>query len=141
MFLVIEKVFILKSILIFADTPEDSLVALAAQLGEMEVPKGTTFMEKGGIGQSMFIIVKGRVRIHDGERTIAHLGEREIVGELAVLDPQPRSADVTATEDTVLFRLDRDVLYEMMSRHYDIAYGILRMLCRRLRTASETVRT
>ena len=40
----------------------------------------------------MYIIVSGRVRVHDGERTINELGEREVFGEMALLDPAPRAA-------------------------------------------------
>jgi CRP-like cAMP-binding protein len=53
---------------------------------------------------------------------------------LSVLDPQPRSASVTALEDTLLFRLDERVLYEMIAENQGLTRGIIQMLCRRLRT-------
>jgi CRP-like cAMP-binding protein len=82
----------------------------------------------------LYIIVDGTVCVHDGDRELQVLGSREIFGELSVLDPQPRSASVTALEDTLLFRLDERVLYEMMADHQGLTRGIIQMLCRRLRT-------
>ena len=71
----------------------------------------------------MYIIVDGRVRVHDGDQTIAYLGARDIFGELAVLDAEPRSASVTAEVDTHLFRLDQDAFYELMADRFEVARG------------------
>ena len=81
----------------------------------------------------MYIIIDGKVRVHDGDRVITTLEKRDVFGELAVIDPEPRSASVTATEETHIFRLDQDSLYELMAEHIEIARGIMRVLCRRLR--------
>ncbi len=71
--------------------------------------------------------------MHGGDRNLQVLGCREMFGELSVLDPQPRLASVTAVEDTLLFRLDERVLYEMMAENQALTRGIIQMLCRRLR--------
>lgn len=136
MLLTVEKVIILKSVSIFSRTPEEVLVDVASVLKEVDVKKGETIFEKGDIGTSMYFIVAGRLRVHDGEVTVAELGEREIVGELAVLDPQPRNASVTALEDTVLLQLDQEALYELMTDRVEVARGIIRVLCHKLRMAS-----
>jgi len=81
----------------------------------------------------MYVIVEGRVRVYDGERTIANLGERDIFGELALLDPEPRFASVAAETDTRLFRLDREAFLELMSGNIEIVRGVLHVLCERLR--------
>ena len=133
MLLTIEKVVILKSINIFSETAEEWLVEVASILAEVQVQAGETIFEKGDVGRSMYIIIDGKVRVHDEDRTIAELGERDIFGELAILDPEPRVASVTAIEDTRLFRIDQHALYELMAEHVEVAYGIIRVLCRRLR--------
>jgi hypothetical protein len=43
---------------------------------------------------------RGRVRVHDGEMTLNYLGRRDVFGEMAALDPEPRSATVTAGGDS-----------------------------------------
>ena len=129
----IEKVLILKSVHIFAETPEEALAEVVSTLKEVTVKAGEAVVKKGEVGRSMYIIISGRVRVHDGERTLAELGERDIFGELTVLDAEPRSATVTALQDTRLFRLDQDVLYELMADHVEVARGIIQVLTRRLR--------
>jgi len=133
MLLTIEKVLILKTVSIFADTPEEILVDVAAILEEVDVKAGDTILHKDDVGRCMYILVDGGVRIHDGDQTIAFLGAREIFGELAVLDAEPRSASVTAEVDTHLFRLDQEAFYELMADRFEVARGIIRMLCRRVR--------
>jgi Cyclic nucleotide-binding domain len=129
----IEKVLILKSIDLFARTPDDVLAQLAAELESIEVVAGDPIIRKGDIGDSLYVIISGQVRVHDGNTVVAQLGDREIFGELAVLDPEPRSASVTAETNVALFRLDRDDLFELLPDHIEIAHGIFHVLCRRLR--------
>jgi CRP-like cAMP-binding protein len=132
--LTIERVLLLKSVEVFSETPEEDLLELAAVLEEIETRAGECIIEKGELGSSMYIVVDGEVRVHDGEQELRVLGSREIFGELAALDPEKRSASVTAIEDTVLFRLDERALYEMMAENQSLTRGIIRILCRRLRT-------
>ena len=140
MLLTIEKVMILKSVEIFSETPEEDLIEVASIVEEVEVGIGEEIISKGDIGTSMFIIVEGNVRVHDGNKEIAMLGRRTVVGELAALDPEPRMATVTATEDTHLFRLDQGPLYDLMAEHIEVVRGITRVLCKRLRLMGQQLR-
>ena len=135
MYSVIEKVIILKTISIFAETPTDVLVDVANILGEVEVPAGQAIIEKGDLGHSMYVIVSGKVHVHDGDLTLNYLGERDVFGELALLDPEPRIATVTTLEDTLLFRLDQEPFYELIADRGEVARGIMRVLVRYLRTS------
>lgn len=141
MMLTIEKVIILKSISIFSEIPVDSLVEVGSILEEVEVKAGKVIFEKGDVTTAMYIVVEGRVRIHDKDKVISELGEREVFGEMAALDPVPRSASVTAVTDTYLFRMERIALYELMSQHIAVAQGIIRVLCQRIRTCDELLRS
>jgi CRP-like cAMP-binding protein len=134
MSLTIERVLLLKSTEVFSEVPEQGLLELAAVVQEVEARASERIIEKGEIGSSLYIIVDGKVRVHDGDQELRVLGSREIFGELAALDPEPRSASVTALEDTLLFKLDEHVLYEMMAENQALTRGIIRILCRRLRT-------
>lgn len=133
MLLTIEKVIILKSISIFSEIPEESLVEVASLLEELEVKAGEEIFKKGDIATSMYIIVEGKVRVHDEDKVLDTLADREVFGELAALDPVPRSASVTAIDDTYLFRMERSALYELMGQYIDVAQGIIRVLCQRIR--------
>lgn len=131
--LTIEKVILLKGVGMFAATSEDILADVATILEEVELNGGELVFEKGEQGDSMYIIINGRVRVFDGDKTINFLGEREIFGELALLDPEPRSAGVEAVEETRLFRLDRNTLFELMADNIGVVSGIMQVLCQRLR--------
>jgi hypothetical protein len=131
--LTIEKVLLLKGVSMFSATSEDTLADVASVLEEVELRPGELVFSKGDPGQSMYIVVSGRVRIFDGAKTINYLGEQEIFGELALLDPEPRSASVESAEETRLFRLDRDTLFELMTDNVGVVSGIMQVLCKRLR--------
>ena len=135
----IEKVLILKTVRIFADTPDEILVDVTAILAEVDMPAGTTIFAKGDLGTCMYIIVDGRVRIHDGERTLNELGEGDVFGEMAVLDAAPRMASATALDPTRLFRLDQDALYEVMADRIEVVRGIIGVLSGRLRARAHDV--
>jgi len=94
--LLIEKVMLLKGVQMFEQTSEEILTEVARLLEEVEVGAGEEIFRKGDIGDSMYIVVEGQVRVYDGDRTVNVLDEKEIFGELALLDPEPRSASVAA---------------------------------------------
>jgi hypothetical protein len=131
--LTIEKVLLLKGVSMFSATSEDTLADVANVLEEVELRSGELVFSKGDLGDSMYVVASGRVRVFDGDKTINYLDEREIFGELALLDPEPRSASVEACEETRLFRLDRDTLFELMTDNVGVVSGIMQVLCRRLR--------
>lgn len=133
MLLTIERVALLKSVEIFADTPDHVLASVARIIEEVELAPGETFIQEGEEGDCMYLVINGRVRVHSGERTILVIGPGETVGEFAILDPEPRSASVTAEESTLLFRIDKAPFDEVMADRPEIAQGIIRELVRRLR--------
>jgi hypothetical protein len=135
----LEKVLILKTVSLFAQTPDEVLADVASLLEEQEFKAGEPIFTKGETGRCLYIVIDGRVRVHDGERTLNHLGEGAIFGEMAVLDDSPRSASVTADEDTRLFRLDQDPLYELMADRIDVARGIIQVLTANLRARAKDV--
>lgn len=131
--LLIEKVLILHSSDIFHNTPEQELVGLAGILEEVYLEPDATLFSKGDKGNCMYFIYKGRVRIHDGDYTLAELEDNDIVGELSVLDAESRSASATTLEETILLKLEQEPFYEIMMNNVEVLKGILNTLCRRLR--------
>lgn len=133
MLLTIERVIILKAVSIFSEISERGLIEAASVLEEIRAEADEQIFEKGDTGNSLYIVVEGKVRVHDGEKSIATLGPGEVFGELAALDPEPRMASVTATEATLLLRMGHTELGELMAEHVEVASGIIHVLCRRLR--------
>ena len=94
-------------------------------------------MKFGEPGTSMYIIASGTLEVQVSADTWIDLNERDIVGEIAVLDPGPRSATVRVLEDARLLKLERDLLYELMLDYPDVIYSIIRVLTSRLRRAAD----
>lgn len=133
MLLTIEKMLLLKSVELFGYVPDAVLFEIASIVKDETVLEGKTVIHKEDLGDCMYIIAFGRVRIHDGAQTIAWLGEKDVFGELALLDAEPRNASATAVEETYLLRLDQSTFYELISDYPEVLRGIIRVLSQRLR--------
>lgn len=135
--LLIEKVLILHSSEIFRNTPETELIELAGILEEVYFEPGKILFEKGDLGNFMYFIHKGKIRIHHGDHTLAVLSDNQIVGELSILDTEARSASATTLEECILLKLEQEPFYEIMMVNNEITKGILKTLCKRLRLLNE----
>jgi len=124
----IERVVALQRVALFADVPGRTLAALARRASEVEVATGTLVIAEGAVEEHLYAVVRGRLRVHHGERTITVLGAGSTVGELAALVPEPRTASVTALEPTVLLRIDRPLLEELLADRPALATGIIAAL-------------
>lgn len=132
-----QKVSLLKKTGIFKNTPKKDLTDIASILEEVLLKPGDSIFTKGDIGDCMYIIQKGSVRIHDGAYTFAILKENEVFGELSLLDSETRSASATCDQGSVLLKLDQLPFYKILSKDQEVLKGILQMLCRRIRILDE----
>ena len=131
--LTLEKVLILKSVPVFASVPEETLAKLAAITGEIEAEPGQEIIHQNDIGTSVYVIVDGTADVEiDGER-IGQLGPRQVFGELAAFDPEPRAATVRATARCELFVIENADLEELTEAHPDVGREFIRLLCRMVR--------
>ncbi len=121
---------------LFASTPANVLAALADVVEEVQLAPNQQLFAKGDLGTSMYVIVAGLVQVHIGDRTVVELSEGEIVGELAALDPEPRSASVSAINPTTLYRIEQSTLHSLMADHPQIVQGIIKELAHRLRESN-----
>ena len=108
--LLVEKVFILKSLSIFKDTPEHILADLAPLMQEEEFDQNTLIFKEGDLGDCMYIIHQGDVKIHKGDTVLAILQEKEVFGELSLLDAEARSASATTNSPCILFSINQEPL-------------------------------
>ncbi|HXS58016.1 MAG TPA: cyclic nucleotide-binding domain-containing protein [Hanamia sp.] len=128
-----EKISLLKETDIFKNVREGDLTDIASVLEEQSLKAGDVIFNKGDVGNCMYLIHEGSVRIHDGSYTLALLGKNEVFGELSLLDAETRSATATCEEDSILFKLGQDPFYNILSKDQEVLKGILKMLCRRIR--------
>ena len=138
--LLIEKVLLLKSLNLFKDTPENILADLAPLMKEMQYEQGTEIFKEGETGDCMYIIQQGNIKIHKGNTTLAILKDKEVFGELSLLDADTRSASATTETDCILYKIDQEPFYELMDERPEVAKGFIKILCQRLRTMNEKSR-
>ncbi len=132
-----EKKHALQTTRLFWAVPETVLEQISAVMETVTVKAGETVLNKGDVGTAMYVIADGRVRVHDGKWTLNYLGPGEVFGEMAALDSEIRSASITAEVDTTLWQLERQPLYDLMSRYKEVNQGIIHGLCQSLRDRSE----
>ncbi len=131
------RISVLKDVSIFDETSEESLEDIAKALSYELIPKGTTIVHKGEIGDSMFIIESGRVKIHDEDYVFDILKVDDVFGEYYLIDSEERSASVTTLEETELLRIHQNTFYQLMAKNIHIIKGILKSSIKRLRKMNE----
>lgn len=132
----VEKILILKSAPVFEKVAGEDLAPLARVASEEVYADGERVFEEGEVGDSLFVIVRGRVAIVTGSEKIAELGPGEAFGEMAVLDSAPRSASAAAEGEVELLRIGSEEFYEILHEQVEIAEGVIRMLTQRLREST-----
>jgi len=107
-----DRVRILKSLIIFRTLPRQQLQRIARALEISHFDVGERIFEQGEIGTHLYMIRKGVVLIEIDRRKIRTYGMGDYFGERALLSSEPRSATVTATENTELWRIDKETFQE-----------------------------
>ena len=136
MYSTLEKTIFMKGVDLFRDISGEEVSHVAQIAEEIEYDSKQTIFEEGDVGDSMFIIVDGAVRIHKGNKELAVLSKGKFVGEMALLDQEPRSASVTSTEETTLLEINGEDFYDLMASRMEIMQGIVKILTQRLREAN-----
>ena len=117
------------------------LAACAAAFREVHFARGETLFARGEIGNRLFLIAEGRVRLavmtdEGRELSFRHATAGDLVGEIAALDGAPRSADASALSAVLAYSLERNAFAELCAAHPAISTALVRYLCRRLRDTS-----
>jgi CRP-like cAMP-binding protein len=133
----VEKVLALKAVDLFTRLSGEDLAGIAVISRLVPFEPGETVFEEGELGDALYVVLEGKVRVHREERTVAEIGPAECFGEMALLDSAPRSASVTALVDTSCLRIDREDFSDILTEKPQIAQGVIRVLTRRLRGAIE----
>ena len=108
-----------------------------------EIKNGELALRAGDRGETAYFILSGAVEVfieRDGRHvTLARLGKGEIFGEMAIIDPGPRSASVRAVEDTICIVTTYDDFTRSMAENPQFATEFLRTLVARLREANARI--
>ena len=121
-----------------------TLRALAVRGDVRRFRKGTIVIHEGDLGDTLFILLSGRVKIycvdeHAREITFGVFGAGEYVGEMA-LDGGPRSASVITLEPTVCAVVRRSDIRAFIVQYPEFSFEMLSKVIHRLRMATRDAR-
>ncbi len=127
----------LKPIGLFQGLSENDLKKLAKQMREVRHAQGAEMIIRGKDGVGFMVIVEGEAEVTTGDGRHRKLGPGDYFGEMALLDQQGRSADITARTDLVLAAVPEWGFKQFLGEHPEVTYRLLQTLSRRLREAEE----
>ena len=139
-----DKLAVLRKHPIFCDLDAEAFDQLCRYAKHSTLKRGTTIVSKGDPGNSLIAVISGTVKISvsspDGRSAIFNLiGPGEIIGEIAVLDGQARTADATANTNCEIFVIDRREFLPFVRSHPALAMKFIELLCAKLRWTSDQV--
>lgn len=122
---------------LFGGLIDSQLERLVARVSVTEAAAGAVIMREGEKGDRLFCLVSGEVEVRRGDRVLARLGAGETIGEMELIDMNPRSATVVALTPCLLVALARrDILAlqrEDLPAFTLVIMNLARDLSRRLR--------
>jgi serine phosphatase RsbU (regulator of sigma subunit) len=121
----------LRNSVFLSSASEDTIRELAARVEIVKVSAGDRIFSKGDSGAAIYFVVDGSMRVHDDDVVLTHRGAGEAFGEIGALASLARTASVTAEIDSLLLKLDRQILFETMARRPEAAYSFIEALCQR----------
>ncbi len=125
----------LQNVSLFSRCSRRDLGAIA-KLTEIErYEPGAAIVEQGTPGNAFYVVIEGRAVVRRNGRRSGELGPGDYFGELALLDPAPRNADVEALEPTTVARLGVGPFCQMLRDSPTVNERLLAGLARRVRDA------
>ena len=124
--------------LLWGGLPGKKLAALARDMRYRELGNGETLIRQGDEGNSMFLVVEGRLEARlaqpgsKGRYTVlGHSRRGELVGEMSVLSDQPRMCSVVAVRESKVLELLRSDFLSIVAQHPEVMFGLTEELIRR----------
>jgi len=130
---------ILQKAPLWSGLTEKELKIIARSFRELKYESGHTIVRKGERGLGFYVIADGAVEIRSDGTVLAKLGPGEYFGEMAILDKQPRTADVVTLEPSRCFGLTAWRFESIISTHPKMALKLLQESVRRLNMNVQTL--
>lgn len=133
---------LLKHVELFSHLTAEQLEQLALQARELSFRKHAVIMNEGDPGESMYIVKGGTVKVfvsdEDGHELVLYeQGPGAAIGDIALLDNEPRSASVMALEACTVLSIGKQAFLDCLMQSPETAINIIRSLTARLRDATE----
>jgi len=110
---------------------------LAHIASERQFNEGDKIYSEGEPGETLFVLVEGRVRILKKGRVVLRLGAREAFGSVSMLDGAPRPADAVADAQVRALAIDRADFLDLVSDRPELLKGVFNVVTGQLRKMIE----
>lgn len=127
----------LANIPLFGDLDSYDLSLIAARVRDVTVAAGLVIIEQGDMPSDVYVLEEGTVEISRNGTVVSTLGPGSVVGEIALVDPQRRTATVRATTDVRAIALSVEDLQVIVAEMPEIAGDLGAMATRRLAELDE----
>ena len=117
---------------LFAPLPLATIETVSSKVDEVEVPAGTTVIREGEYGDRFYIVARGILDVSCEQGDYPPVGAGDFFGEIALLEDVPRTATVTARDDSLLYALDRESFLCAVSGHAFSTCAARRVVSERL---------
>ena len=126
---------LLSNIPLFSMMESHQLQLLASGCDSINIAQGERLFSQGDAGDALYIIVEGKAGVFiekaGKEAKVAELGVHEVIGELALLSDNPRSASVEAIAALTMLQLKREAFVDIVRSNGEIGYQILQIIINR----------
>ena len=137
MYSILEKTILLKSVDLFQNIPGNVLSKISQITSEIHLEDKHVIFNGGESGDALFMIISGGVKIIKDNHTIAVLEQGNCIGEMSLLDQEPRSAKAITNGETILLKIEQRGFFELMAGNSEIMKQIVKLLTRRLRQTNQ----
>jgi len=137
---------LLRPVELFQHLNEEQLNILAEHSREVQFRKNAILMTEGDAGESMYVIQSGLVKVfvsdEEGKELVLYeQGAGAVIGDIALLDDEPRSASVSTLDKTSALMIGKASFIQCLKDSPEMSLGIIRSLTQRLRHATEGSRS
>jgi hypothetical protein len=132
-----EKILLLKNIEIFSGLDPSELAAIASVTKELDYPEGRTVIKQNDVGETLFLIIRGRVQVtmeaEGKEGLLNYIEAGGAFGEMTLIDDNPRSATIRTVEPCRFLILRKQEFKEIAMEFPRVTLHICTVLSRRIR--------
>jgi len=105
----------------------------------INLPAGSVIATEGSEGNQMYVVMQGEVSISISGKVLATASPGEIVGEMALINSNIRSASITALSDCRLALIDQTSFNALLRHVPDFSMHVMEVLANRLKHAYEMI--
>ncbi|MBP7654442.1 cyclic nucleotide-binding domain-containing protein [Candidatus Dependentiae bacterium] len=135
----------LKKVSLFENLSNEDLNSLSKKIKLENFEKKSMVFKENEPGNKLYILIEGKLvlskNIENKEKVVAVIIPVNPVGEMSILDDEPRSLTVKTVADSKLLSLEKEDFKEMVRNNPEISFKIFKILSSRLREATQLLKS